>query len=85
MPSFFGHFPMFYAFFSTKTTDSAVTSRSHFLRNHKKRISFPYFWQKSLAHIFKKAIQNCCVIFHIFCVFEHTSMGCFSNSTNLND
>jgi hypothetical protein len=37
MPSFFGHFPMFYAFFSTKTTDSAVTSRSHFLINHKKK------------------------------------------------
>jgi hypothetical protein len=59
MPSFFGNPPTFHAFFfSTKTTDSAVTSDSQFLRNYKKRVSFPYFWQKSLAHIFKKAIKN---------------------------
>jgi hypothetical protein len=28
---------------STKTTDSVVTSGPHFLRNHKKQGSFPYF------------------------------------------
>jgi hypothetical protein len=54
MPSFLSHFPIFYAFFSTKTTDSVVTSGSHFLRNHKKRVSLPYFWHKNLTHIFKK-------------------------------
>jgi hypothetical protein len=50
MPSFLCHFPIFYAFFSTKTTDSVVTSGSHFLRNHKKRVSLPYFWHKNLTH-----------------------------------
>jgi hypothetical protein len=37
MPSFLSHFPIFCAFFSTKTTDSVVTSGSHFLRTHKKK------------------------------------------------
>jgi hypothetical protein len=37
MSSFLSHFPIFYAFFSTKTTDSVVTSGSHFLRNEQKR------------------------------------------------
>jgi hypothetical protein len=58
MPSFLSHFPIFYAFFSTKTTDSVVTSGSHFLRNHKKRVSLPYFWHKNQTHIFKKPIKN---------------------------
>jgi hypothetical protein len=57
MSSFLSHFPIFYAFFSTKTTDSVVTSGSHFLRNEKKG-SFPYFWHKNLAYIFKKAIKK---------------------------
>jgi hypothetical protein len=43
MPSFLSHFPIFYAFFSTKTTDSVVTSGSHFLRNHKKGLVFLIF------------------------------------------
>jgi hypothetical protein len=58
MSSFLGHFPVLCIFFSTKTTDSVVTTGSHFLRNHKKMVSFPYFWQKSLVHIFKKAIKS---------------------------
>jgi hypothetical protein len=58
MASFLSHFPIFYAFFSIKTSDSVVTSGSHFLRNHKKRGSLPYFWHKNLTHIFKKPIKN---------------------------
>jgi hypothetical protein len=51
-------FSVHFFFFSTKTTDPVVTSGSHFLRNHKKKGSLPYFWHKNLTRIFKKAIKN---------------------------
>jgi hypothetical protein len=91
MPSFLGHFRMFYAFFFNKNHRFSCYVWLTFLRNHKKQDSFPYFWQKNLTH-FKKGHKKIDVSidkmglktghFLNFCVFEQTSMGCFSNSTN---